>query len=53
MRASGGQLTIPMATTMEEMLGVKIATSTTSRMKLGMVWKNSVKRMMASSTTPP
>ena len=41
-----------MATTMEPMLGVKIATSTIASTKLGMVWKNSVKRIITSSTTP-
>src|SRR5471032_668809 len=52
-RATGGQETMAMAATIEAMLGEKIATRTTASRKLGTVWKNSVKRMMASSTAPP
>ena len=48
-RATGGQETMAMAATIEPRLGEKIATSTTARTKLGTVWKNSVKRMIASS----
>jgi len=33
--------------------GCRIATSTIARAKLGMVWKNSVKRISASSMRPP
>ena len=42
-----------MAATMEVSDGVKIATSTTARMKDGTVWKSPVKRMTMSSTQPP
>ena len=36
-RVTGGQDTTAMATTIDNRLGVKIATSTTARMKLGTV----------------
>ena len=52
-RVTGGQETIAIAATIEPRLGEKIATSTIARMKLGTVWKNSVKHMIASSIAPP
>ena len=52
-RVTGGQDTMAMAATMLAMEGVKIATSTTASTKLGTVWKNSVKRIATSSTSPP
>ena len=52
-RATGGQLTIAIASTIEVMLGCMMATSTIASAKLGMVWKNSVKRIKTSSMMPP
>ena len=48
-----GQLTMEMAMTMDWIEGCRIATSTMASTTLGMVWKNSVKRMTALSMTPP
>ena len=42
-----------MATTIDTIEGCRMATSTTASTKIGMVWKNSVKRISASSTLPP
>ena len=52
-RATAGHETMAMAATMLRRLGWKMATSTTAKMKDGMVWKNSVSRISASSTQPP
>ncbi|MNT75419.1 hypothetical protein D3C72_2143130 [compost metagenome] len=52
-RASGGQDTTAMAKITVAMLGVRIATSTTARKKLGMVWNSSMNPTMAWSTRPP
>ncbi|MNT96546.1 hypothetical protein D3C72_2386640 [compost metagenome] len=52
-RAAGGQDTTAMAPMMEYTEGLRMATSTTAMASCGMVWKNSVKRMSASSTRPP
>ena len=52
-RAIGGHDTIAIASTMEAIVGCRMATMTIASAKLGMVWKNSVKRMRASSTSPP
>ena len=52
-RATGGQLTMAIAATIETMEGCRMATSTIASAKLGTVWKNSVKRIRASSILPP
>ncbi|MNY68844.1 hypothetical protein D3C86_2066730 [compost metagenome] len=52
-RANGGQDTTAIAKITVAMLGVRMATSTTARKKLGMVWKSSMKPTMAWSTRPP
>ncbi|MNI63076.1 hypothetical protein D3C73_1184220 [compost metagenome] len=52
-RAAGGQDTTAIAPMMEYTDGLRMATSTTAIANCGMVWKNSVKRISASSTRPP
>ena len=52
-RATGGQDTTAIAEMIDSMLGWKIATSTTAIARVGMVWKNSVKRISRSSIRPP
>ena len=52
-RATGGQDTTAMAPTIEVIDGPRIATSTTAIANCGIVWKNSVKRIIASSIQPP
>ena len=52
-RATGGHDTTPIAITIEPSAGCRIATSTIASAKEGIVWKNSVKRISASSTKPP
>ena len=42
-----------MASTIEKSEGCRIATMTMASAKAGMVWKNSVKRISASSISPP
>ncbi|MNR43395.1 hypothetical protein D3C85_1620120 [compost metagenome] len=52
-RASGGHDTTAIAKITVAILGVRMATSTTARKKLGMVWNSSIKPTMAWSTRPP
>ncbi len=52
-RATGGQLTMAIAITIETIDGCSTATSTIASAKLGTVWKNSVKRIRASPIRPP
>ena len=51
-RAIGGQLITEIARMMLPLEGVMIATSTIANRKVGMVWKNSVKRISRSSIQP-
>jgi len=52
-RAMVGHVTRPMAQVTVTMEGCAIATSTTSRMKLGTVWNSSISRTRTSSIRPP
>jgi len=52
-RAIDGHETMPIASTVVRIDGLKIVTSTITKMKFGMVWKTSVKRISTSSTQPP
>src|SRR6478609_11430852 len=51
-RAAGGHDTMAIAPMIEYTDGLRMATSTTAMASCGMVWKNSVKRISASSTRP-
>ena len=52
-RATGGQLTTPMAMAMVVRLWLKRLTSTIANSSAGSTWKNSVRRISISSTKPP
>src|SRR5690606_12999666 len=52
-RAAGGHDTSAMAPMIEYTDGLSTATSTTAMASCGMVWKNSVNRISASSMRPP
>ena len=52
-RATGGQLTTPMAMAMVVRLWLNRLTSTIANSRAGSTWKNSVRRISISSTKPP